>query len=191
MPTVQDASSLTGSVKPEDAMFPRLLKRTFVALAILLALAFVARWFFHSPSLPVRATFQYLTNDVGSGRVGVVELVNALNETVEVMGAWYVPAKRNDLSVSAETPAASIYGDVRDLAARTTNIVRVSVPTNGGPYRLVFQCVPERTSPQRMEGTLRYRILWKFASWLHPSQATLVRWFNGFFVASQSIDVSL
>ena len=170
-------------------MFPRLLKRTFVALPILLPLAFVSFWFLRSTPPPVRATFQFLTNDVANGKVGVVQLVNTLNETVEVMGAWYVPAERSDLSVSKETPAASIYGDVRDLAARTIKIVQVSVPTNGGPYRLVFQCVPERTSPHRMEGTLRYRILWKFAQWHQPSQATLVRWFNGFFVVSQSIDV--
>ena len=172
-------------------MFPQLRKWTFVALAILLALAFVGLWFFPSPPLSVRSTFQYVTNDAGNGRVGVIELVNNLNETVDVMGGWYVPAKRTDLSMSAETPVASIYGDVSKLAARTTNIVQVSVPTNRGPYRLVFQCVPERTSPQRMEGTLRYRILWKVSPWLHPSQATLVRWFNGFFVASQSIDVTL
>ncbi len=178
------------TLSPKDTMFLRLRKVTFVALGITLALAFAAHWFFRSSPPPLRATFQYATNDAEHGRIGVIELVNDLHEPVDIMGGWYVPANRNDLSISAETPVATIYGDVCRLTARTTNMVQVSVPTNGGPYRLVFQCVPERTSPQRAEGTLRYRILRKVSPWLHPSQKTLVRWFNGSFVASQRIDVS-
>ena len=105
------------------------------------------------------------------------------------MGGWYVPAKRNVLGVSKDTPIASIYGEMPKLIARSTNIVQVSMPTNGGPYKLALQCVPDRTAPWRIQGDLRYRIIWLVSPWLHPSRRTLVRWFGGFFVASQSIDV--
>src|SRR5678816_2298601 len=70
------------NVEPEDHMFPPLLKRTFVAIAILLALAFGVLWFFQSSPPPVRAAFLCVSNDFGYGRVGVVELVNNLNEKV-------------------------------------------------------------------------------------------------------------
>jgi hypothetical protein len=170
-------------------MISQLHKRKCVALAMFLALLLVAIWFLPSPPPPVRVTFQHVTNDPGNGRVGVIELVNNLNETVTVMGAWYVPAKRNDLSISSDTPCASIDGDMSRIRVRSTNIAQVFIPTNGGPYRLVCQCIAESRDPLRSQGTLRYRLISMVSPWLHPSQATLVRWFGGSFVVSQSIDV--
>lgn len=168
----------------------QLRKQACATLAILLTLPLVAIWFLPSSPPPARVTYQHATNDLGNGRVGVIELVNNLNETVIVMGAWYVPAKRNDLCVSKDTPAAFIYGDVSKLGARSTNVVQVSLPKNEGPYRLVFQCVPESTNPQRMQGSVRYWIVWRIWRWLHPSQVTVARWLGGFFVVSKSIDLS-
>jgi hypothetical protein len=174
----------------KDAMISQLRKRKWVALGMLLALPLVVLWFLSSPPPPVRVTFLHATNDPSNGRVGVIELVNPLNEKVTVMGAWYVPAKRKDQSIANDTPLVSIDGDMSRLAAGSTNIVQVSIPTNGGPYRLVCQCVRESKDPSRSQGTLRYRTIFFISPWLHPSQVTLVRLCGGFFAASQSIDPS-
>ena len=132
-------------------MIPQMRKRTWVVLATLLALPLVALLFLSSPSASVRVRFLQTTNDPANGRVGVITMVNTQDEAVVVMGGWYVPAERNDLSASMDTPVASIYGDEMPvLSARSTNIVQVSMPTNGGPYKLVFQCVPDRRAPWRL-----------------------------------------
>jgi len=170
-------------------MISQVRRQKWVALTMLLALALVALWFLPSSLSPVRVTFRHATNDPVSGKVGVIELVNNLKETVVVMGGWYVPAKRKDLSISKETPLAYIDGEPFRFTAQSTNTAQVHIPTNGGAYRLVFQCVPDSKDPPRMQGTLRYRILNSVYPWLHPSQKTIVRWSGGFFVVSQSIDV--
>ena len=171
-------------------MISQLRKKKYFALTTLLALPLMALWFLPSSPQPVRMTFQYATNDPGNGRVGVIELVNNLKETLVVMGGWYVPAKRKDLSISKDTPLACIDGNAWQFTSRSTNFVQVHIPTNGGPYRLVFQCVPDSKSPWRNEGTLRYRIVNWVSARLHPSQVTLVRSFGGFFIVSESIDIS-
>ena len=137
---------------------------------------------------PVHVAFLHATNDPSNGRVGVIKLVNNLKEPVFVMGGWYVPAKQKDLSISKNTPLAWIDGEAYQFAARSTNIVQVHTPTNGGPYRLVCRCVPESKEPSRNQRTLRYRTLFFVSPWLHPSQMTVVRWCGEFFAASQSID---
>ena len=172
-------------------MLSQLRKRKWLALALLLALPLVALWSLPSPSPPVRVAFQHATNDPGNGRVGVIKIVNNLNETVIVMGAWYVPAKRKDLSIAKDTLCASLISDdVWTFAARSTNSAQVSIPTNRGPYRLVLQCIPDSRSPWRNPGTLRHRIANVVYPWFHPSQRTVVRWYGGYIVASQSIDFS-
>src|SRR6476660_934941 len=98
-------------------------------------------------------------------------MVNNLNETVIVMGAWYVPAKRKDLSIAKDTLGASLISDdVWTFVARSTNSAQVSIPTNGGPYRLVLQCMPDSRSPWRNPATLRHRIANVVYPWFHPSQ---------------------
>jgi len=185
------AQPVAGTVKPRNVM--QLRKRIYVALAVLLVLPLLPLWSLHSSRPPVRVTFLCVTNDPGNGRAGVIQVVNYQNEPVIVMGGWYVPSTRDDLSLSWDTPLASICADNSRLTftARSTNITQVSMPTNGGPYKLVFQCVPDSQDPFRTQGTLRHRMASLASSRLHPSQLTVVRWFGGFFAVSQSIDVSL
>lgn len=171
-------------------MIPQLRKRTWIALSAVLVLSLVALWFRSSPTTGVYVTFMQTTNEPTNGRVGIIEMVNMEDEDVFVMGGWYVPAKRDDLSASWDTPIASIYRDEPVLSARSTNIVRVSMPTNGGVYRLVFQCVPAHTIPWPNQGSLRYRVMERVSPWLNPSQRTLVRWYGGWFAPSQPIDFS-
>ena len=173
-----------------EAMLSQLRKRKWIPFALLLALPLAALWSLPSPPPMVRVTFQHTTNDPSNGRVGVIKVVNNLNEPVFVMGAWYVPAKRKDLSIAKDTPGALISDDVRQFTARSTNIAEVSIPTNGGPYKLVLQCIPDSRSPWRNQGTLRYRIADLVYPRFHPSQRTVVGWYGGSIVASQSIYVS-
>jgi hypothetical protein len=172
----------------KDVMRFKLRKRKWLALALLLALPLMALWSLPPRRPPVRVTFQQTTNDPGNGRVGVIEVANNLNETVIIMGAWYVPAKREDLSMAMDTPCASIFDNVSKCAARSTNIVRVSIPTTGGPYRLALQCMPDSKDPWRNQGTLRYRIADLVFLRLQLSQRTMVRWYGGSIVPSQSIE---
>jgi hypothetical protein len=169
----------------------KLSKRTRVALAALLVLPFVALWFSPSRPPPLRVTFHHAANDPANGRVGIIQVVNHQTEGVIVMGGWYVPAKREDLSLSRDTPIASLCDEMQGFkfTARSTNLVKVSMPTNGGPYKLVLQCAPESQDPWLTEPTLRHRMALWADSWVHPSQRTLVRWFGGFFAVSQSIDI--
>ena len=169
-------------------MLSQLRKRKWLVLVLLLAVPLVALWSLPSPTPPVRVSFQHTTNAPTNGRTGVIEIVNNLNEAVIVMGAWYVPANRKDLSIANDTPYASISEDVWTFAARSTNTAQVSIPTNKGPYRLVLQCMPDSRSPRRNQGNLRDRIVSMVYPWLHPSQRTVVRWYGGSIVASQSID---
>ena len=92
--------------------------------------------------------------------------------------------------IERATSSCDFPGEPWRFPAHSTNIVQVHIPTNGGPYRLVFQCVADSKDPQRMQSTLRYRILNSVYPWFHPSQKTVVRSMGGFFVVSQSIDVS-
>ena len=166
-------------------------KGKLAASLVIVSLLFVLVVWSSLPSPPpVRVTFQHATNDAGKGKVGVIALVNNMNEPVTVMGAWYVPAKRNDLSVSLDTPIASIDGDMSKLAAQSTNIALVSIPTNGGTYKLALQYVPDSRSPWQNYGSLQSRSANLVFPWLHPSQKTAIRWFGGSIVASQSIDFS-
>jgi hypothetical protein len=158
-----------------------------IALALLLALPLGLFWWLHSRPTPVRVTFQHAINGPGNARLGVIELVNNLNERVTVMGGWYVPLRRTDLSLSKDTPLAPLNGNAAELPARSTNIRQLPIPTNGGPYRLVFQCMPESKDPARIAGTRRFRLLSLISPWLSQSQVTQVRWFGGFFAASESI----
>jgi hypothetical protein len=171
----------------------QLRKRICVAFAVLLVLYLVALWSLHSLRPLVRVTFLCATNDVGNGRAGVIQVVNDQSEPVILMAGWYVPATRDDLSLVRDTPLASICGDTSRLTftAQSTNIIRVSMPTNGGPYKLVFQCVPDSLDPSRTPWTLRHRMVDLAISRFHPSQRTVVRLMGGLFAVSQSIDVGL
>jgi hypothetical protein len=189
MPHAFTAPCLSRSSK--HAMLSQLRKRKWLALALPLALLLVALWALPVSPPPIRVTFQRATNDPENGRVGVIELVNTRSETIDIMIGWYVPAKGNDLALSKDTPIASIYGRMPQLlSARSTNVVQVSIPTNGGPYKLVLQCMPDRTIPWRHQDSLRYRIAELVFPWVHPSQRMAVRWYGGAIVASQSINCS-
>src|SRR4051812_1878618 len=154
--------------------------RALIAFAAILATSALLVGLLRASAPRLSVSFHGEVNDPENGRVGLIEVINHLNEPMDLMGAWYVPAGRTDLSMNTRTPIASIYPDGPTVQARTTNYVRVSLPTNSGSYKLVFQCVPERMRPSRIQNSLRYKVVWPLDRHLHFSQATLIRWFNGF-----------
>src|SRR5215471_6453226 len=105
---------------------------------------------FVSPAPPsVSVSFLYGTNQLNNPGVGVFEIVNRLNEPVTIGGGWYIPAARKGLNSEKGDRVATIYGSLRTVSARTTNIVQVWIPTNGGPYRLVLFVHPaSKETPQ-------------------------------------------
>ena len=165
-------------------MFSRMPKRKWFAFTLIVALLLLALWSLSFRRAPVRVTFQHTTNDPANGRIGVIEVVNNLNETVVINGGWYVPAKRKDLSQGHDTPSASL--SQWNFTARSTNIAQVAIPTNGGSYRLVLWTIPESRSPWRKPAPLPVRIYF----FLYPHcPFWLTRWLiNGSTVASQTID---
>jgi hypothetical protein len=171
-------------------MLAQLHKRKWLAVALLVALSVVALWCLPSAPPSVRVTFQHTTNDPGNGKVGVIEVVNNLNETVVIMHAWYVPANRKDFSLGKDTPSALISDKMWEVGARSTNTAPISIPAHGGPYRLAVQCIPDSRSPWRNEGRLRSRFANLVFPWLHPSQKMAVGWYGGAIVATPSIDLS-
>jgi hypothetical protein len=151
----------------------------------LLALLFVAR---ASPSL--RVAFLYGTNQLNNLGGGVFEIVNHLNEPVTIGGGWLIPATRKSLNVEKGDSSATIYGGLRTVSARTTNIVHVWIPTNGGPYRLVLFLHPASKETPQFYRSVRVRVANLVLPWLDPSFVTQARWYGAEFVVSQSFDIN-
>jgi hypothetical protein len=160
-----------------------LLAVTLLAV-ILLALLFV------SPASPsVRVAFLYGTNQPNHPGVGVFEIVNHLNEPVTIGGGWYIPAARKGLNAEKGDGVATIYGGLRSVSARTTNIVHVWIPTNGGPYRLVLFLHPDSKETPQFYRSVRVRVGSFVLPWLDPSFVTQARWFGAAFAVSPPFDV--
>jgi hypothetical protein len=167
-----------------------LWKGKAVVLAVLFSAAFLALWFVPSASPPVHVAFLYGTNEPKSGKVGVFELVNNLNEPVTTGGGWYIPATRKDLNTQKGDWGAAIHGGLHTFTARTTNIVQVWIPTNGGPYRLVLQCLPTSKSTPQFYRSARFRVANFVSPWLHPSFVTQARWYGSVFAVSPPFDAT-
>lgn len=133
------------------AMLAQPRKCKWLALALLVALPLVALWSLPSAPPPVHVAFQHATNDPSNGRVGVIKVVNNLNETVTVMSGWYVPAKRKDLSIGRDTLCALRSDEMWKFSARRTNIAQVSIPTHWGPT--AWHCSASLIG--RVHGTIR------------------------------------
>lgn len=163
--------------------------KTAIGGALLLLLVIAVVW--TSPSSPrhFRLTFLYHTNRPPFGNVGVFELVNPLDETVSSSGGNYKPAKRSGLNAEIGDWGATIPGG-HQFAAGTTNIFQVWMPTNGGPYKLVLQCMPaSRTTPQFYRSA-RFRFFNFLSRWFRPSFALQARWYGSVYVESQSFEVA-
>src|SRR5207244_13426707 len=77
---------------PEHAMISQQRRWKWIVLGSLLVLPLVVLWSLPSAPPPVRVTFQHLTNDPATGRVGVIKLVHNRHEPVLVMHGWSVHA---------------------------------------------------------------------------------------------------
>jgi hypothetical protein len=124
---------------------------------------------------PVRLSFICLTNDVQIGPAGVFRLENHSKEAVETIGVIYQKRTTGGWSHHLNDYGARL-GDATRLLPGAGSTFRVSVPTNGGPYRLVLNCVPHRTSkspPPDRQWIVR------LISWLPRSQPLIDRFVRG------------
>jgi hypothetical protein len=155
-------------------------------LLVLLVLLLTSRG---SSSSAVRLTFLYTTNNPQVGKVGVFELVNQLPETVVQSIGHYKPANRSGFNTEVGDLGARIFG-AHQFAAGTTNILKVSLPTNRGPFKLVLMCFPASKATPQFNRSVRSRIAALVSPWVHPSFATQARWYGAVFTESQSFETS-
>ena len=163
----------------------------WIATGVAVLLVFLVLVFWPRPSTlsAVRLTFLYTTNHPQVGKVGVFELVNRLNETVSSSGGWYKRASRSGLNAELGDWRAPLRG-VHQFAAGTTNILQIWFPTNGGPYKLVLQCLPASKTTPQFYSSARWRVVHVLSRWVHPSFVTQARWYGCVFVESQSFDAT-
>lgn len=163
-------------------------KGKFAVVALFIFVVVIALLSVRSQSRAVRLTFLYATNHAQIGRVGVFELVNCLNEPVSTSGGHYKPAKQIGMDPQKGAWGAPLSPTL--FNAGTTNTLEVWMPTNGGPYRLVLQCLPRSKGTPQFYRSARFRIINFIASRLRPDFVTQARCFGSTFVESQSFGVT-
>jgi hypothetical protein len=155
---------------------------------LLFFLAVVVLWPRPSPPSAIRLTFLYSTNHAEIGKVGVFQFVNQLTQTVSTSGGHYKPALRGGFNPEKGDWGATL--GVQQFAPGTTNVLQLWVPTNGGPYKLVFQCLPTSKTTQNSFSIVQARIASLLSSLVHPSFATQARWYGSIFAESQSFETT-
>jgi hypothetical protein len=135
----------------------------------------------------VALTFLYTTNHPHAGRLGVFQVVNQCSETIINSGGHYKPATRSGFNVEEGDYGANSRGSDR-FAAGTTNVVMLWIPTNGGPYRLVFRFTPVSKTTPAFYSSARVRFFSFISPFVKPSFATQARWYGAIYVESQSFE---
>ena len=158
------------------------------AVAVILMLLGVAFMLGSTSKPAINLTYRYTTNHPGLGKMGVFQLVNHLNESVEIRGGFCKPAKRIGCNFEYGDWAPGIPG-LREVAAGTTNIFQMMFPTNGGPYKLVVTCLPASKFPPEYHNRVRFRIVSFVSRWMGLSDATECRLHGVVFGESQSFEI--
>lgn len=165
-------------------------KGRLAAGAVIIALLLVVMVWLSSPSQSgVRLTFLYATNHLQIGRRGMFELVNHLNESVSADYAHYKLAGRSGLNAQLGDRGATLGGR-HTFAAGTTNTFLVWTPADGGPYKLVLQCLSASKDTSRFLGSARARLVSFISPWVKPSFTTKARWYGSVFAESQSFEAT-
>jgi hypothetical protein len=142
-----------------------------------------------TPASAVSVTFLHTTNHAQLGNVGVFQFVNHLKESVSCSGGHYKPALRAGLNGEVGDWGATIL-DSRQFPATTTNIIHLWIPTNGGPFRLVLQCVPASKATPAFYGSLRARFASFISPFVKPSFVTQAKWYGSIFPESQPFETA-
>ena len=124
-------------------------KLGWIAIIALLSLCGALLWSTW-PSQPLRVSFLHLTNDVHTELDGVFRLDNGSKETVSAIG--FIHEKQTARGcVRHIGDFGADLGGAKLISPGTSATFRVWVPTNGGPYRLVLDCVPQGGAPNRVK----------------------------------------
>jgi hypothetical protein len=158
VPAITGAKPAGGSpVFKEDQSKPA---RTFRKRKIVLFIAtivvgcLVFMWFESRTIVPVRLTFLHATNDPGSGNVvGVFQLKNESKEDTEIAGGLLHENKGGRWPIGRST---ALQGP-DCCPSRTSILLAIRMPTNGGPYRLAVRCIPVSKLTPKYYHSLRYR----------------------------------
>jgi len=143
----------------------------------------------YSSSPAIGLTFLYTTNHPQIGKLGVFRVVNQCSETIINGGGHYKPATRSGLNAEVGDYGANSRGSDR-FAAGTTNVVILWIPTNGGPYRLVFRFTPISKTTPAFYGSVRVRFFSFISPFVKPSFATQAQWYGATYVESQPFETS-
>lgn len=143
----------------------------------------------YSSSPSIGLTFLYTTNHPQFGKQGVFQVVNRSSETISDGSGHYKPATRSGLNAEAGDYAANINASDR-FAAGTTNVIIMWIPTNGGPYRLVYRFIPASKTTPAFYSSVRVRFVSFISPFVKPSFATQARWYGSTYVVSQPFETS-
>jgi hypothetical protein len=112
-----------------------------------------------------------------------------LNEPVNSSGGFYKPASRVGMNPQTGDWGATIFS-AHQFAAGSTNIIRLWIPTNGGPFKLVLRCLPASKTTQEYNAGIRVRFVSFISPLAKPSFATQARWYGSVFAESQSFETT-
>ena len=173
-------------------MILRRHKGKLMATAAVVSILVFGLWSINSSPTPVRLAFLYTTNNPRSGMMGVFQLVNELDETVSSGVGRFKPVTENGLRLRRGEWAGilSDLNGVKYVTRRTTNVFEVSLPTNGGPYKLILFCTPDSKMTPEYYRSARVRIARFLIPWVQPSAATQGQWYGSIFVESQSFEIT-
>ena len=143
-------------------------KLTVTIVTLLVACFAIVAWLILSAPRNIRVTYQGTCSDPETGSLGVFEVVNNTGATM-IAGHGVFERRLGRRWVHGLGDYGVDLGGPRTFAPGSTNTLRVWIPTNGGPYRLVLQCWPELPNGASRSGYLRSKLV-QMMRWLRAPQ---------------------
>src|SRR5437870_12132031 len=112
--------------------------KKLLVLGTLVCLCFAFLWL-QPPRPLVRVTFLYSTNNA---RIGVFRLENDLTEPVHAIQGVFERLSWHGWVLDTADGAVEVGGGDLAVGVAASRDLKIVVPTNAGPYRLVLYCCP-------------------------------------------------